>query len=60
MIVLFSFEREVRMEKTNKEQNTNALVKTIGKTRYIANIYFKEQGQTFPEKLKRVLKAECK
>ena len=32
--------------------------RTIGKTTYIANLHFKEQGQTFSEKLKRVLKVE--
>ena len=32
---------------------------TIGKTTYIANLHFKEQGQTFSQKLKRVLKSEC-
>ena len=34
--------------------------RTIGKTTYIANLHFKEQGQTFSQKLKRVLKAEIK
>ncbi len=29
--------------------------RTIGKTTYIARLYFKEQGQTFSQKLKRVL-----
>ena len=32
--------------------------RTIGKTTYIANLYFKEHGQTFTQKLKRVLRAE--
>ena len=32
--------------------------RTIGKTTYIANLYFKKQGQTFAQKLKRVLRAE--
>ena len=31
----------------------------IGKTTYVANLHFKEQGQTFSQKLKRVLKADC-
>ena len=31
---------------------------TIGKTTYVASLHFKEQGQTFAQKLKRVLKAE--
>ena len=33
--------------------------RTIGKTTYIASLHFKEQGQTFSQKLKRVLKAEA-
>ena len=36
----------------------NTVRKTIGKTTYIANLHFKKQGQTFSQKLKRVLKAE--
>ena len=36
----------------------NIVRRTIGKTTYIANLHFKEQGQTFSEKLKRVLKVE--
>ena len=36
----------------------NTVRKTIGKTTYIVNLHFKEQGQTFSQKLKRVLKAE--
>jgi len=35
------------------------VTRTIGKTTYIANLHFKEQGQTFSQKLKRVLKADC-
>ena len=35
------------------------ITRTIGKTTYIANLYFKEQGQTFSQKLKRVLKYDC-
>lgn len=38
---------------------SSTVTRTIGKTTYIANLYFKEQGQTFSKKLKRVLKAEC-
>ena len=38
----------------------NIVRRTIGKTTYIANLHFKEQGQTFSQKLKRVLKAEIK
>ena len=33
--------------------------RTIGKTTYVASLHFKEQGQTFAQKLKRVLKADC-
>lgn len=33
--------------------------RTIGKTTYIANLHFKEQGQTFSQKLKRVLKMDA-
>lgn len=38
---------------------TSTVTRTIGKTTYIANLHFKEQGQTFSQKLKRILKAEC-
>ena len=34
------------------------ITRTIGKTTYIANLHFKEHGQTFSEKQKRVLKAD--
>ena len=37
----------------------NTVRRTIGKTTYIASLHFKEQGQTFSQKLKRVLKAEA-
>ena len=37
----------------------NTVRRTIGKTTYIANLHFKEQGQTFYQKLKRVLRAEA-
>ncbi len=37
---------------------TSTVKRTIGKTTYIANLHFKEQGQTFVQKLKRVLIAE--
>ncbi len=36
----------------------NTVTRTIGKTTYIANLHFKEKGQTFSQKLKRVLKAD--
>ncbi len=38
---------------------TSTVTRTIGKPTYIANLHFKEQGQTFSQKLKRVLKADC-
>ena len=38
---------------------TNTITRTIGKTTYIANLHFKKQGQTFSQKLKRVLKADA-
>lgn len=38
---------------------TSTVTRTIGKTTYIANLYFKEKGQTFSQKLKRVLKADA-
>ena len=37
----------------------NTVRRTIGKTTYVASLHFKEQGQTFSQKLKRVLKADC-
>lgn len=36
----------------------NTVRRTIGKTTYVASLHFKEQGQTFVQKLKRVLKAD--
>lgn len=36
----------------------SSIRKTFGKTTYVANLCFKEQGQTFSQKLKRVLRAE--
>ena len=33
--------------------------RTIGKTTYVAYLHFKEKGQTFDQKLKRVLKADA-
>ena len=38
---------------------TSTVTRTIGKTTYITYLHFKEQGQTFSQKLKRVLRAEC-
>lgn len=39
--------------------SAGTITRTIGKTTYIANLHFKERGQTFFQKLKRVLKAEA-
>ncbi|MCR4755620.1 MAG: transposon-encoded TnpW family protein [Lachnospiraceae bacterium] len=36
----------------------NTVRRTIGKTTYVASLHFKKTGQTFAQKLKRVLKAE--
>ena len=33
--------------------------RTIGKTTYVVSLRFKETGQIFAQKLKRVLKADC-
>ncbi len=38
---------------------TSTITRTIGKTTYIANLHFKKRGQTFSQKLKRVLKADA-
>ena len=38
---------------------TGIMRKTIGKITYVANLHFKNEGQTFSEKLKRVLKADA-
>ena len=38
---------------------TSVVSRTIGKTTYVANLHFKEQGQTFSQKLNRVLKADA-
>ena len=37
----------------------NIVRRTIGKTTYVASLHFKEQGQTFAQKMKRVLKSDC-
>ena|GEM_PF-3684850 len=41
-----------------KKQKAMEKVKRANATTYVANLHFKEQGQTFAQKLKRVLKAE--
>lgn len=35
----------------------NTVRRTIGKTTYVASLHFKKTGQTFAQKLKRVLKS---
>ena len=50
----------VTSEEEKNEQNTdveNIYTKTIGKMTYVVQIHFKEEGETFSEKLKRVLKS---
>ena len=38
---------------------SGTMKKTIGKITYVANMHFKREGQTFSEKLKRVLNADA-
>jgi len=61
------YENNLIVEKESADVKTDACafsladsktVKTIGKTTYIANLFFREQGQPFSEKLKRVLRAD--
>ncbi|MCF2657336.1 transposon-encoded TnpW family protein [Lacrimispora saccharolytica] len=49
----------VGTEGTTHSDPTSVVSRTIGKTTYVANLHFKEQGQTFSQKLKRVLKADA-
>ena len=49
----------VGTEGTTHHDPTSVVSRTIGKTTYVANLHFKEQGQTFSQKLKRVLKADA-
>ena len=64
--------RVVRRERTDEQDGavvsndtcassmpTCTISRTIGKATYVANLNFKEQGQTFLQKLKRVLRADC-
>jgi len=46
-------------ENIGNDLTENIVRRTIGKTTYVANLHFKEQGQTFSQKLKRVLKADA-
>lgn len=41
------------------KNGTNTMTKTIGKTTYVVNMHFKDKGETFSQKLKRVLKADA-
>ena len=38
------------------ESKDNTIVKTVGKTTYIARIFFKMRGRPFPKSLKRYLR----
>lgn len=49
----------VGTEGTTHSDPPSVVSRTIGKTTYVANLHFKEQGQTFSQKLKRVLKADA-
>lgn len=48
----------VEAEAEEHPATDSILRKTVGKTTYVANLHFKEQGQTFSQKFKRALKAE--
>lgn len=39
---------------------TGTMRKTVGKITYVANMHFRKEGQTFSEKLKRVLREDAK
>lgn len=49
----------VGTESATHSDPTSVVSRTIGKITYVANLHFKEQGQTFSQKLKRVLKADA-
>lgn len=46
----------VDLTKVTSETEPNIVTRTIGKTTYVVGLHFKEQGLTFTEVLKRVLK----
>ena len=48
-----------QMKDISSSLTDNIVRRTIGKTTYVASLHFKEHGQTFSQKLRRVLKAEC-
>lgn len=47
------------MRENQIKSGTNRVTKTIGKTTYIVNIHFKDKGEDFSQKLKRVLRADA-
>ena len=46
----------VDLTKVTSETEPSMVTRTIDKTTYVVGLHFKEQGMTFPEVLKRVLK----
>ena len=46
----------VDLNKVTTESEPNMVTRTIDKTTYVVGLHFKEQGMTFSEVLKRVLK----
>ena len=46
----------VELNKVTSKTESNTLIRTIDKTTHVIGLHFKEQGMTFPEVLKRVLK----
>lgn len=41
------------------KSGTNTMTKIIGNTTYVVNMHFKDKGENFSQKLKRVLKADA-
>ena len=46
----------VDLTKVTSENESSMVTRTIDKTTYVVGLHFKEQGMTFSEVLKRVLK----
>ncbi len=46
----------VDLTKVTSETKSSTVTRTIDKTTYVVGLHFKEQGMTFSEVLKRVLK----
>lgn len=46
----------IELNKVTSKTESNTLTRTIDKTTYVVGLHFKEQGMTFSEVLKRVLK----